>query len=93
MPRAGSLLRTGGCYASVAFAWGCPYFFALPLPPLDVADNGLSTFVDVDVFDGHFLLALAPVFVEGFHLCCEGSCQLIEGPFRTVLLGDVLNMV
>ena len=34
--------------------------------PLHVADNGLSAFVDVDVFDRYLLLAFATMAVEGF---------------------------
>ena len=41
--------------------------------PLDVADDGLPAFVNVDVFNGHLLLALAPITIEGLHLSCEGA--------------------
>ena len=34
--------------------------------PLHVADDGLPTFVDVDVFDGDFLLTFAAMPVECF---------------------------
>ena len=37
------------------------------LPPgLDVADDGLAAFMDVDMLDRDLLLALAAVTVEGF---------------------------
>jgi hypothetical protein len=34
--------------------------------PLHIADNGLAAFMDMDVFDSHFLLSLAPVAIQGF---------------------------
>jgi hypothetical protein len=34
--------------------------------PLDIADNGLSAFVDVDVFDCYLLLTFAAMPIEGF---------------------------
>ena len=36
----------------------------LPTPGLDIADNGLSALVDVDVLDGDALLAFAAVLVQ-----------------------------
>ena len=43
---------------------------------LDVADDGLTAFMDVDVFDGHLLLALAPMSIERFEKRGEGSGEL-----------------
>ena len=41
-----------------------------PTPaPFDIPDNGLSAFVDVNVFNGNLLLALAAMFCQGFNLC------------------------
>ena len=39
-----------------------------PTPRLraDIADDGLSALIDVDVFDGHLLLAFAAMLVERF---------------------------
>ena len=34
--------------------------------PRHIADNSLAAFVDVDVFDRDFLLALASVAIQGF---------------------------
>ena len=52
---------------------GLPSCFISAPAPLDVSDNGLPAFVDVNVFNSHFLLAFPPIAVEGFHLGCEGS--------------------
>ena len=52
---------------------GLPSCFCFAPSPLDIADDGLPAFVNVDVFNGHLLLALAPVTIEGLHLSCEGA--------------------
>ena len=55
------------------FCMGLPFRFIVTPAPLDIADDGLPAFVNVDVFNGHLLLALAPVTIEGLHLSCEGA--------------------
>ena len=72
---------------------GLPFRFIFAPSPLDVTNNGLPTFVNVNVFDGHFLLALATVTVEGFHLCRKGAGEFVKSPFRAVLLVDGFSMV
>ena len=52
---------------------GLTFRFIVTPAPLDVADDGLPAFVNVDVFNGHLLLALAPITIEGLHLSCEGA--------------------
>ena len=48
-----------------------PLISMRPHPPgLDVADDGLAAFVDVDVLDRDLLLALAAVAIEGFEQRC-----------------------
>ena len=48
-------------------------FSSTPAPPGDVANDGLTALMDVDVLDRHLLLALAAVLVEGFHLRRVGA--------------------
>ena len=48
--------------------------------PLHIAHNGLSAFVDVDVFDGYFLLAFAAMPVQSFEqsrVCARQFVRLI----------------
>ena len=45
--------------------------------PLDVTDDGLAAFMDVDVLDRHFLLPLSTISVEGLHLCGESHHPLL----------------
>ena len=54
---------------------GLTFRFIVTFTPLDVADDGLPAFVNVnvDVFNGHLLLALAPITMEGLHLSCKGA--------------------
>ena len=40
---------------------------------LDVADDGLAAFMNVDVFNRDFLLALAAVAVQRFEKCGVGA--------------------
>jgi hypothetical protein len=54
--------------------------FGIHPAPLYVANNGLSAFVDVDVFDRNFLLALATMPIESFQ-------QRGVGSWRACLLG------
>ena len=53
-----------------------------PSPPaLDVADDGLAAFVDVDVLDRDFLRAFAAVAIEGFQqrrVCPRELVRLVE---------------
>lgn len=53
--------------------------FGTPPAPLDVADDGLATFMDVDVFDRDFLLAFSTMAVEGFE----------QSPRQRLAAGDV----
>jgi hypothetical protein len=45
--------------------------------PLHIAYNGLSAFMDVDVFDRNFLLALATMSIEGFQKRGVGPRKLV----------------
>ena len=45
--------------------------------PLDIADDGLPAFVDVNVFDGDFLLAFASVSVESFQKSGVSARELV----------------
>ena len=70
-------------------------FFARPAPlggRVDVADDSLPSVADVDVLDGHFLLALRAVFLQRRHLRGERSRQLVERTLCAVLLWDVIDM-
>ena len=49
--------------------------FASP-HPFDIADNGLSPFMDVDVFNGDFLLPLSAVSIQGFKQSSVGARYL-----------------
>jgi hypothetical protein len=48
--------------------------------PLNVADNGLSAVVDVDVFDRHFLLPLAAMAVQ----CLQQRAWVRESLFALI---------
>ena len=56
--------------------------------PLHIADNSLSAFVDVDVFNRYFLLSFATVSIEGFQKCGVGArkfvrlAQVLASPFK-----------
>ena len=47
---------------------GLTFHFLFAPTPLNGADNSLSAVMNVNVFNGHFLLALSPVSVQVFHL-------------------------
>ena len=59
--------------------------------PLHIANNGLSAFVDVDVFDRNFLLALAAMPIESFQKRGVGPRKLVclaevfASPFKRLL--------
>ncbi len=59
----------------------------------DIADNRLSSPVDVDVLHRDLLLSPGPVPPKRFDLGRKGACQLVEGAFGAVLLWQGLHMV
>lgn len=65
------------------FAWGSLLvFFVIPAPCPGVrvvygSHDGLAAAMNVHVFDGDFLLPLAPIRLERFHLRSERSQQPI----------------
>jgi hypothetical protein len=66
-----------------AIAWGCSSRFGVnpPPPALDVANDGLTAFVDVDVLDRDFLRAFAAMAIEGFQqrrVCPRQLARLVE---------------
>ena len=67
-----------------------PFIFVLT--PLHIADNSLTTFVDVNVFNVDPLLGSITILLQGVHLRREGPIKPIECPLRTVLLRDVINV-
>ncbi len=74
------------------FCMGLSLFFLVaPAPPVDIADNRLSSPVDVDVLHRDLLLASSPVSLERLHLRREGPGELVEGAFGAVLLRDVVH--
>ena len=50
------------------FCTGLSSGFLFASTPLNGADNSLSAVMNVNVFNGHFLLALSSVSVQVFHL-------------------------
>lgn len=70
-----------------------PSFVVSPSPGGDIADDGVSAFIDRHMLHADRLFARAPVSLQGFGLCREGPRQLVERSLRTVLLRDVLNRV
>ena len=69
-------------------------FFFRPSPRgwgADVADNCLAALGDVDMLDGHLLLAAASVSLERLDLSREGARELVEGVLGAVLLRDILD--
>ena len=56
-----------------------PIFFRCPSPLGDLSYYRLPAVMDVDMLDGHLLLAFATVSAEGFHLRCEYPRQLVKG--------------
>jgi len=69
-------------------------FFAHPHPlgrSADIADDCLTALGDVDVLNGHLLLAATPVPLECLDLSGECPGELIEGVLGAVLLRDILD--
>jgi hypothetical protein len=58
----------------------------------DIADDRLSAIVHGDIAHAHRLFT-TPVSLQRLHLSCERPREFIEGPFGTVLLGNVLRMI
>jgi hypothetical protein len=58
----------------------------------DIADDRLPALGDMDVLNGHLLLAAASVSLERLDLRCECPCELIEGIRGAVLLWDIVNV-
>ena len=54
--------------------------------------NRLPALSDVDVLNGHLLLATATVSLQRLHLSCEGARKFVEGIRGAVLLRDILDM-
>jgi hypothetical protein len=57
-------------------------FFPLPYPlgwSVDVADDCLAALGNVDVLNGHLLLAAAAVSLQCLDLRCERASELVEG--------------
>jgi hypothetical protein len=70
-------------------------FFARPYPlgwGADVTDDRLPALGDVDVLNGHLLLAAAAVSLQRLNLSGEGPGELIEGVLGAVLLRDILDV-
>jgi hypothetical protein len=70
-------------------------FFARPRPlgwSVDVANDRLAAVGDVDVLNGHLLLAAATVSLERLDLSGERTRQLVEGVLGAVLLRDSIDM-
>jgi hypothetical protein len=63
-----------------ASAWGCSFVSdATPPPPaLDIADDGLTALVNVNVLNSDLLLALAAVAVESIEQCRIGAGELVR---------------
>jgi hypothetical protein len=72
-----------------------PPIFSAPLPlgwSVDVADDRLPTVGDVDVLNGHLLLAATPVPLERLDLSGERPGELVEGIRGAVPLWDIVNV-
>ena len=54
----------------------------------ELAYHRLPAVMDVDMLDGHLLLAFAAVPVEGLHLCGECPHKLVRLIAGTVLLSN-----
>ena len=57
----------------------------------ELAYHRLTAIMDVEVFDGHFLLAFGPVAGEHFHLRGKGAHEFARLIARAVLLFDGLT--
>jgi len=69
-------------------------FFCAPYPlgrGVDIPDDRLAALGDVDVLNGHLLLALRAIFLQGRHLRGERSGELVEGVLGAVLLRDIVT--
>jgi hypothetical protein len=58
----------------------------------DVADDRLPALGDVDVVNGHLLLAAASVSLERVDLRRERPGELVEGGLGAVLLRDIVDV-
>jgi len=58
-------------------AWGCSFAFDANPPALDVADDGLTALVDVDVLHRDLLLAFAAVAIESIEQSRIGAESLL----------------
>ena len=47
---------------------------------LDIADNGLASFLDADMLNRNLLLTFAAMLVEGFKLLCVKSHKFMSAP-------------
>ena len=57
----------------------------------ELAYHRLTAIMDVEVFDGHFLLAFGPVAGERFHLRGKGAHEFVRLVAGAVLLFDGLT--
>jgi hypothetical protein len=74
------------------FCMGLILRFWRTTPRLDVADDGLAAFMDVDVLDFDCLLSAASVSLQRLHLVRERPHKLVEGVLRAVLLRDGIDV-
>jgi hypothetical protein len=74
-PRVGS---AAGTPVHGQFVHGLDPWICCTTPGLHIPDDGLATFVNVDMLDFDRLLRTAPVTLERLHLIREGPHQLIE---------------
>jgi hypothetical protein len=59
---------------------------------VDVADDRLAALGDMNVLDGHLLLASRAVSLERLDLSGEGPGELVEGVLGAVLLREIVDM-
>ena len=70
-------------------------FFARPYPlgrGVDVADDRLAALGDVDMLDGHLLLAAARYRLSASTLSGERARELVKGVLGAVLLRDGIDV-
>jgi hypothetical protein len=66
-------------------------FSDIPIPPVDIADNSLAAFRDIDALDNNALIALAAITLEGFQLGCERPSKLVKRTLGAVVLRQSIH--
>ena len=67
-------------------------FFHLPLPPTDVADHGLTAFIDRHPLDDDALFPFAPVAFQCFYMGSESTGEAVHAALERLQLDGSINV-